>query len=101
MAFAVGLTVAVPAYLALTVVTRVLNKHDRDGGDVMNLIWEFGFLIVVFVVGSGLGMLMASSLGWSATPHTLRYPLIITVFATMSLIVGYHLTSPVSGKLNA
>lgn len=99
-AFAVGLIVAVPGYLALTVVTRILGKHERDGGDVMNLIWELGFLTAVLVVGSGLGMLTASSLGWSTTPHTLRYPLIITVFTTVGLLIGYRSTAPVGQKRN-
>ena len=93
---AVGLLVTLPAYLALTIVTRLLDKHSHESDAVMNLVWEFGFLLAVLVIGSGLGMFMASSLGWSAAPHTLRYPLIITVFATASLLVGYHFTSPIS-----
>lgn len=99
-AFAVGLIVAVPGYLALTVVTRILGKYEHDGGDVMNLIWELGFLAAVLVIGSGLGMLTASSLGWSATPHTLRYPLIITVFTMVSLLIGYRSTAPVGQEQN-
>ena len=97
---AVGILVAVPAYLALTVITRVLDETTRNGRGVTDLCWELGFLLSVLVVGSGLGMLMASSLGWSATPHTLRYPFIITVFATASLLIGYRSTAPGGRELN-
>jgi hypothetical protein len=83
-----------PAYLAVTHLGGAL-AGGAAGDGALDLVWEVGFLLAVLLVGSGLGMLLASSLGLSTTPQDIRYPLVISAVATASLLVGYRLTSPV------
>lgn len=92
--FAIACIISIPSYFTLSIISRSLGVYNKKGG-IADFLWELGFLIGILIAGGGLGMMFASSLGWSMTSHQFQYLLVITVFVMVGLVLGYHFTSPV------
>lgn len=89
----VGISVAtaVPTFLLIEFASHIFGSMATR--KTTNRLWTAAFVLTLLVIGAGLGMILASSLGWSRQPESIRYSLTIVVVAVVSLLIGFYSTA--------